>query len=169
MFRMLGIGRRAQVWYTDFIIGVLIFSIVIIAYFYYVEHTEYSDETLVSSLIAEAKGISNSLITQGYPVNWTAANVTTVGLTDGSYRINMTKLNNFNSWGYEERRGYLHTTKDYYFFFEYLNGTRFNELCADPGAGCQEWNASYYLVQNTRLLIYNGEIVRLVLNIYQVS
>jgi hypothetical protein len=160
-------SKKSQVWYTDFIIGVLIFSIVIITYFYYVEHSSYSDETLVSALLSEAKTISNSLVTQGYPPNWTIANVTTVGLTDGSPRIDVAKLADFNSWGYEERRGYLHTTKDYYFYLEYINGTKFNELCTDPFVGCVEWNTSYHLVQNTRLLIYDSDVVRMVLNIYQ--
>jgi hypothetical protein len=160
-------AAKAQIWYTDFMIGVLIFSIVIITYFYYASHTEYSDETLISSLLSEAKTISNSLVTQGYPLNWTAANVTTVGITNGDFRINTTKLSAFNSWSYEERRGYLHTTKDYYFYLEYMNSTRFNELCTDPGSGCVAWNTSYHLAQNTRLLIYDGSIVRVVLNIYQ--
>lgn len=159
--------RKAQVWYTDFVIGVLIFSIVVFTYFYYVEHLEYADDSLISSLVSEAKSITNTLVTQGYPTGWTAANVTNVGLTNGDYRINMTKLANFNSWGYEERRGYLHTTKDYYFYLEHLNSTRFNERCADPGAGCIQWNTSQYLVQNTRLLIYDEDIVRLVLYVYQ--
>jgi hypothetical protein len=160
-------SRKSQVWYTDFMVGVLIFSIVVITYFYYVEHTEYSDDTLISSLVAEAKAITNSLVTQGYPPDWSAANVSTVGLTDGNYRIDQTKLNSFNSWGYEERRGYLHTTKDYYFYLNYLNGTRFNELCKDQFAGCVEWNSSYYLVQSTRLLIYESKVVRLVMEVYQ--
>ncbi len=160
-------GRKSQVWYTDFIIGVLIFSIVIITYFYYVEHSDYTDETLMNYLVSEAKSISGYLVTEGYPSNWTSANVSTVGLTDGDFRISQDKLDDFNSWGYEERRGYLHTTKDYYFYLEHLNGTRFNELCVDPGAGCIEWDTAYYLVQNTRLLIYDGDIVRLVLYIYQ--
>ena len=162
-------SRKAQVWYTDFIIGVLIFSIVVISYFYYVEHTEYSDDNLMVSLIAEAKTVSNSLATRGYPPDWTAANVTTVGITDGSPRIDLAKLSAFNSWNYEERRGYMHTTKDYYFYIEYINGTRFNELCADPGAGCIEWNESYHLAQNTRLLIYDSDIVKAVMDIYQKS
>ncbi|MBW2972440.1 hypothetical protein KY359_05375 [Candidatus Woesearchaeota archaeon] len=159
--------RKAQVWYTDFMVGVLIFSIVIMTYFYYVEHTQHSDDTLMSSLVSEAKTVSNSLATRGYPVGWTSANVTTVGLTDGNFRINSSKLSDFNSWSYEERRGYLHTTKDYYFYLELMNGTRFNELCADPGAGCAEWNTSYFLAQNTRLLIYEHEPVRMVLYVYQ--
>jgi hypothetical protein len=139
-------AAKAQIWYTDFMIGVLIFSIVIITYFYYASHTEYSDETLISSLLSEAKTISNSLVTQGYPLNWTAANVTTVGITNGDFRINTTKLS---------------------FYLEYMNSTRFNELCTDPGSGCVAWNTSYHLAQNTRLLIYDGSIVRVVLNIYQ--
>jgi hypothetical protein len=158
---------KAQVWYTDFVIGVIIFSIVVFTYFYYVEHTAYSDDTLDAALLSEAKTITNTLVTKGYPVGWTAANVTNVGLTDGNYRINMTKLANFNSWGYEERRGYLHTTKDYHFHIEYINGSVFNEKCADPGAGCIQWNTSQHLVQSTRLLIYDEEIVRLVLYVYQ--
>ncbi|MFC1741325.1 hypothetical protein ACFL3V_02210 [Nanoarchaeota archaeon] len=160
-------SSKAQVWYSDFMVGILIFSIVIITYFYYVEHTEYSDDNLDTYLISESKSIANYLTTQGYPPDWTASNVTTVGLTDGSPRIDLQKLSEFNSWGYEERRSYIRTTKDYYFYLEYPNGTRFNELCEDPGAGCIAWNSSYHLAQNTRLLIYNSSVVKLILNIYQ--
>ncbi|MBW2964808.1 hypothetical protein KY363_05080 [Candidatus Woesearchaeota archaeon] len=160
-------GRSGQVWYTDFMVGVLIFSIVVITYFYYVEHSAYSDESLMSQLISDAKSVSNTLVTAGYPAGWSAANVTNVGLTDNNFRINMTKLSYFNSWGYEERRSYLHTTKDYYFYFQYLNGTRFNELCSD--FSCVEWDESYHLAQSTRLMIYNHTVVRMVLSIYQES
>ena len=159
--------RKAQVWYTDFIVGVLIFSIVIVTYFYYVERSEASDENLMGFIISEAKTISGYLVTEGFPTNWTGANVSTVGISDGAYRIDMDKLSTFNTWGYEERRGYLHTTKDYYFFIEYLNGTKFNELCKDPFQNCSDWNKSNHLAQTTRLLIYNQSIVKLVLNIYQ--
>jgi hypothetical protein len=160
-------ARKAQVWYTDFMVGVLIFSIVIVTYFYYVEHTEYSDDTLMSSMLSESKSITDYLAGPGYPAGWTASNVTNVGLTDGNYRINMTKLSNFNSWGYDERGGYLHTTKDYFFYLEYINGTVFNKQCKDLFAGCVAWNSSYHLVQNTRLLIYDSKVVRMVLYIYQ--
>ena len=149
----LGRQRRAQVWYTDFVVSVLIFSFVVFAYFYYVEHTANADENLQSSLIAEVKSVSGNLLTEGYPVNWTSSYVQTVGLTDGRQRIVSGKLSDFSSWNYEERRGYMRTTKDYYFFLEYLNGTRFNELCADPGSGCAEWNSSYNLAQTSRLVI----------------
>jgi hypothetical protein len=160
-------SRKSQVWYTDFMVGVMIFTVVVVTYFYYVEHSDYSDETLISALLTEAKTISNSLVTQGYPSGWSLSDVSTVGLTNGDYRINSSKLADFNSWGYEERRGYLHTTKDYYFYLQYMNGTKFNELCEDQFAGCVEWNSSYQLVQNTRLLIYDSKVVRLVLNVYQ--
>jgi len=160
-------GNAAQVWYTDFMVGVMIFSVVIISYFYYVEHTEYSDETLMSSLVAESKSITDSLAGQGYPLNWSSANVSTVGITDGNFRINPSKLADFNSWGYEERGGYIHTTKDYYFYLEYINGTRFNERCKDQFAGCVAWNASEVLAQSTRLLIYDSKVVRMVLYVYQ--
>ncbi len=162
-------NQKAQVWYTDFVIGVLIFSIVIISYFYYVEHSDYSDDTLMNSLLSEAKAISGYMVTEGYPANWSSSNVSTVGLTNGDYRIDSDKLSDFNSWGYEERRGYLHTTKDYYFYFEYLNGTKFNELCEDQFSGCVAWNASMNLVQNTRLVIYESTPVKMVILVYQGS
>jgi len=162
------IENKAQVWYTDFMVGVLIFAVVIVSYFYYVEHTQYSDDSLMSALVSETKTISSTLVTRGFPEGWTAVNVTNVGLTDGGSRINATKLSNFNSWTYEERRGYLHTTKDYYFYLEYLNGTKFNELCTDAG-NCTDWNSSYHLTQGTRLLIQGSDIIRMVLYVYQAT
>ncbi|MFH1063866.1 MAG: hypothetical protein V1729_02180 [Candidatus Woesearchaeota archaeon] len=161
--------RKAQVWYTDFMVGVLIFVVVMSSYFYYVEHTQHSDDNLMTTLLSEGKTISSTLVAQGYPAGWTTVNVTNVGLTDGGARMNLTKLSNFNSWSYEERRGYIHTTKDYYFYLEYMNNTRFNELCIDPGANCSDWNSSYNLVQSTRLLVYGSDIVRMVLYVYQAT
>ena len=85
-------SRKGQIWYSDFMVGILLFSIVVMTHFYYVEHTEYSDDTLMSYLVTESKAISATLIGQGYPSAWTVSNVTTAGLTDNDYRVNMTKL-----------------------------------------------------------------------------
>ncbi|NQU79183.1 hypothetical protein HQ545_05435 [Candidatus Woesearchaeota archaeon] len=159
--------RCGQVWYTDFIIGVMIFSFMIGAYFYYVGHGNYYEDDPVPMLVSEAKRVTSYLLTEGYPANWTLLNVSTVGLTNGRHRMDNQKLGWFNSWDYEERRGYFHTTKDYYFYLEHKNGTVFNKLCKDPLDGCVDWNSSYYLVQNTRLLIYDGSIVRMVYYVYQ--
>jgi len=157
---------KAQVWYTDFMIAILIFSITITAYFYYSNYVGGDEGNIESFLISEGKSISSYLITEGYPKNWSVANVSTVGLTDGNYRINNQKLQAFNSWNYEERRSFIHTSKDYIFFLEYLNGTRYNILCEDPPT-CDAWNASSYLIQQTRLAIHNGSIVKLKIYMYQ--
>ncbi|HII72330.1 TPA: hypothetical protein HA265_06260 [Candidatus Woesearchaeota archaeon] len=158
--------RKAQVWYTDFMIGILIFALVTVAYFYYVEHNDTTDNNLDNYLMTEAKSISNYLVTEGYPTDWTPTNVSTIGLTDGNHRVQDAKLADFNSWTYDQRKSNMHTTKEHYFYLEYLNGTRFNELCSDM-PGCNEWNTSDHLVQNTRLLIYNSKIVRMKLYMYQ--
>ncbi len=161
-------GGKAQVWYTDFMIGILIFSIVLVTYFYYTEQTSNSEENTVNNLIIESKAITNQLLSTGYPINWTSNNVSTVGLTDGNYRINNNKLASFNSWSYSERKEKLHTTKQYYFYLEYLNGTRYNKLCTDPPA-CNDWNTSEYLVQDSRVAIHNSKIIRMVIYVYQKS
>ena len=116
--------------------------------------------------MTEAKTITNYLVTEGYPHNWTANNVSTVGLTDGNHRLNIEKLDAFNSWTYSSRKSKIYTTKDYYFFLQYKNGTKFNEVCSDIPT-CTEWNSSEQLVQNTRFVIYNSTVVRMTLYIYQ--
>lgn len=158
--------KRGQVWYTDFVIGVLVFSIMVVAYFYYVEHQEASDQNLENYLLSEAKSISSYLVTEGYPEDWTASNVSTVGLTNGKQRIDDDKLAEFNSWTYDERKANLHTTKEYYFYLQHLNGTIYNRQCIDMPT-CTDWNGSEYLVSHERLLIHDSKIVRMKLYIYQ--
>ena len=158
---MVKLNRKGQVWFVDFMVGVLIFVFMVTIYFSYVNTSEYSDDTIMPSLIADSKKVSSVLVTRGYPLDWSLSNITQVGLTDGANRIDFDKLESFNSLSYNSRKEYIHTTKNYYFYLEYINGTRFNIL-GDQG------NTSNYLVQSSRYVIYNNSIVKMGLYLHQI-
>lgn len=152
--------KKAQVWYIDFAVGLLIFMVAITAYFSYAYSESVEQRGDMSELIIDAKMIATSLISKGYPYAWNSSNVTRIGLTDGNYRIQQGKLDAFNNFSYKNRSSLLGTTKDYYFYLEYPNGTKFNTL------GWNGENATQ-LVQVTRIVIYNSTPVRMVYHLWQ--
>lgn len=152
--------KRAQVWYADFAIGLLIFMVAIVGFMTYTYTEVTSDEEDLDSLIIDAKVIAASLVSEGYPADWNATNVTRVGLTDGDHRIDQSKLDIFSNLSYSDRAGVMGTTKDYYFYMQYANGTRFNILG-------QSGNESDVLVQVTRIVIYNNTMARMVFYLWQ--
>ncbi|MBW2999983.1 hypothetical protein KY339_04885 [Candidatus Woesearchaeota archaeon] len=151
----ISIHKRSQVWYTDFIIGILIFSIAVTTFFYYATGAGEDDGSNLNDLIIDAKVIAENLVSEGYPTDWTPATVERIGLTNGNQRIDQSKLDDFTNMTYSERKSALGTPKNYYFYLEYPNSTKFNILG-------QEGNSSNRLVQITRLAVYESQPVRMV-------
>lgn len=159
-FKKINKQKKAQVWYADFSIGLLIFIVAISGYMVYSYSETVEEKGELTELLIDAKVIASSLVSEGYPSNWTSTNVTRIGLTDGNQRIVQQKLEDFNDFSYSERGDLLGTTKDYYFYLEYLNGTTFNQL------GLNGTNADK-LVQVTRVLIYNDTFVKMTFYLWQ--
>jgi len=150
---------RGQVWYTDFAIGLLIFMIVIIGYFTVAYAESIEDDGNLGEIIGDAKSIASALVSEGHPVSWNQSNVTRLGLTDGKHHIVQSKVDMFNNFTYEDRGDAMGTSKEYYFYFEHPNGTRFNIL------GINGSNAKQ-LVQVTRIVEYNTTFVKMVFHLW---
>ena len=151
--------KKSQVWFLDFIVGLLIFMIVIFIYYDYYSNLVDESEPAWEEIIIDSKSISSSLMSSGYPEDWNESNVSRIGILDGNYRINQTKIERFVSMPYNTSRQLFNTWFDFYFFIEDKNGTDYFEAGAEPSG--QE-----YLVQTTRLAIYNSSIYRMVLYIW---
>ncbi len=151
--------RRAQVWYIDFMVGLLILLTSLFIYYQYQGNLSDESEADWQEMIIDSKAITSSLISTGYPENWTNGTVEVIGLTDGNYRLNTAKAALFRNMSHKRARGLLKTRFNFYFFVEGENGTKFY----DAGLNATD---SKFLVQTTRFVIYNSSLHRMVLYLW---
>lgn len=125
-----------------------------------------------SDIRSDAFFISESLVSEGFPFNWTNETVVKIGLSTNN-RLNVSKLQNFQTLSYVDSLSYLGTNKEYLFFFRKNNETLNISGCifgnSEPITGCSV-NMSLVdyddLVYVNRLLIYNSEIIELVVYVW---
>ena len=151
--------KKAQVWYIDFMVGFLILIIAIVIYYQYQDNLSNEFESDWEEMIIDSKSISSSLITQGYPSNWTNDTVEIIGLTDGNYRINSTKVMAFKNMTYKSTKSLLRTRFNFYFFLEDSEGVK----SYDVGLNATD---SKFLVQTTRFVLHNSSIHKMVLYLW---
>lgn len=152
--------KKSQVWYIDFMVGLLIFIVVIITYYQYANNFVDESEDEWQEMIVDSKSITSSLISAGHPANWTAETAEIIGLTDGNYRINSTKLARFENISYKDAKSMLNTRFDFYFFIEGENKT----VIYETGLNATD---ARFLVHTTRFAIYNSSIVRMVFYLWR--
>jgi len=161
--------KKSQVWYTDFMIGIFIFSIVVIIFYTYAHNAEQDPKVIISDLSVDAKSISGSLVSEGYPSNWTSENVVVIGLTDGKQRIVPSKLYMFADMDYYHTKTMLRTNYEYYFYIEYMNRTKIDIPC--PTGLCKSLgsdpNSSSNLISLSRIVVYDSKIVNMVVQLWQ--
>ncbi|MCH8216365.1 MAG: hypothetical protein IH892_06290 [Planctomycetes bacterium] len=110
-------NAKAQVWFTDFVIGMIVFSLVLISYYTYTTNISKQDSSANDNLISDAKIVSSSLISKGFPNNWDVNTVTRIGFTDSYNRLDTTKFNEFILINYNKSKKLFGTTYDYILFF----------------------------------------------------
>ena len=158
-------NKKAQVWYTDFMIGVLIFVIVILIYYEYAHSLTQDPSDITSDLIMESKAISSSLVAPGIPSNWNQSNVQIIGLTDGNHRLNQSKLDMFANMSYSSSKTKLRTPYEYYFYLEDVDGSII-QIGGETGIGLNATD-SENLVSITRVVIYNSRLINMVVHVWQ--
>ena len=157
--------KKAQVWYVDFMVGLMVFIVVVVIYFEYVNNLSEREENIIDDLIINAKTIASSLVAEGYPADWNTSNVISIGLTNNNQRLNMTKVNRYISMDYIESKSKLKTPYNYYFFLKYKNGSKI-PLNGSEGYGFENTNPER-LVQITRLVIHESDIIKMVIHVWQ--
>ncbi|MCH8003183.1 MAG: hypothetical protein IH934_01000 [Nanoarchaeota archaeon] len=135
-------NTKAQVWFTDFVIGMIVFSLVLISYYTYTTNISKEDSSATDNLISDAKIVSSSLISKGFPDNWDANTVTRIGFTDNYNRIDTTKFNEFNKLNYNKSKKLLGISNDYFLFFVNESGDVQN-VEGYCGTGIGEVNITY--------------------------
>lgn len=118
--------KKSQMWFTDFVIGTLLFSFMLVIYYLYVTNIQDNDVTALDGLLSDADTISSSTLLQGYPPNWDNTTVQSIGVTKSDQRIDSDKLMRFQDMPYNTTRKLFGTVHDYLIFFTENNGTLIN-------------------------------------------
>jgi hypothetical protein len=117
----MGKNNKAQTWFTDFVIGTLIFTFMLIAYYTYTSDISKQNSLTANDLISDAESVSSLILSTGFPDNWDDTTVQSIGITNNNQRINRTKFNEFRKIGYGKSKNLFGTSYDYFLFF--INGS----------------------------------------------
>jgi len=128
----------------DFVIGMIVFSLVLISYYTYTTNISKEDSSATDNLISDAKIVSSSLTTSGYPDNWDVNTVIRIGFTDSYNRIDNAKFGQFAQINYNKTKKLLGTIYDYFLYFVNESGDVQN-VEGYCGTGIGEVNISYDL------------------------
>ncbi|MEK6876402.1 MAG: hypothetical protein AABX63_03255, partial [Nanoarchaeota archaeon] len=124
--RMNWIDKKAQMWFMDFVIGIIIFSLVLITYYTYTTNISKQDAVVLNDIISDSKSVSSSLMLAGYPENWDNETVQRIGLTGNNQNTDETKLRYLSDIPYKEAKKLLGTVYDFFMFLEDGNGNLIN-------------------------------------------
>ena len=160
---LLRLNRKAQVWYTDFIVSVLIFMIAIVIYFEYVNNLSKEEESNLEEMVMQAKAVSNNLMSEGYPFNWTENDVDIIGIVDNK-RINQQKIEQFYNMNHSIAKIKFGEIQNYYFYLEGQDGQKI-DVSGKEYAGREPINPTK-LVKINRITIYNSNIVKAVVQVW---
>ncbi len=110
-------NKKAQVWTTDFSLSLLVFVIAIVLFGRAITNLSSSTGENIDDLVSEGRLVTDSLTSEGYPSNWTVANVKRVGLMGQGKLLENDKLQNMLNMTYQDAREILGTKYDYFLFF----------------------------------------------------
>ena len=156
---------KAQAWGIDLVLAFTIFFAALIVFFFYALNFPTENDNDFSILEYEGKILGDSLLSEGYPVDWDSSDVTTIGiLSDGA--INETKLSRFYDLSipdYERTKGIFNIVNNYYIYFD---EPIFINLQSVEGIGMSPENARN-AARTTRIVIYQNRIRNLNINVWE--
>ena len=162
-------NKKAQIWGIDLIVGIFIFLMgLIILFFYAVNLKGNTGDIEDISLVGDT--ISENLLSEGTPIDWTEENVIFPGLLSQN-KVNETKLQMFYNLNqdYPNFKGILKTKYDFYIYFSEQMDIEGEQV---DGIGKPNVNRNNIIEQEnpknifktTRVTAYNNKPVTL--NIY---
>ena len=159
-------NRKGMVWTTDFLIGLMLFLVMILIAVKILLGMNTSQAGV--SVYRDAVYVSDNLLSEGYPFNWTNQTVIMPGIA-GNNRINTTKLSNFTDIDYYRVKELLHVSSDFIFFIrnstDIINTSRciygYN-LTTDENCTPRLDTITYdNLVRMDRIVLYQSKVVTL--------
>lgn len=143
---------KGQMLSMDLIASTIIFSLAIVLYLVLGGNLSLYDANVFEALVADVESIHGSLLSAGSPENWTAGNVTTIGLTDGSFRLSREKILRFMNLSPGNATGLFGTNSNYAVFFRDSDGNVvFFDRCVFSNAGLDVQNISLSVCENVTL------------------
>jgi hypothetical protein len=101
-------------------VAVAIFTIGFLIFYFYAFNNPNESKEIIESLEYDGKIISNMILSEGNPSDWTSSNVFKIGILTGNI-INQSKLDEFyylTQIDYEHTKLMFNTKYDYLFFLE---------------------------------------------------
>jgi len=173
--------KKSQVWYIDFMVGLLIFIIALVIYYEYSTNLSKQEKGLLDEILADAKSISSSLVSAGYPFDWNSGDVERIGITNNDQRIDNEKLEEFYDMTYNQSRRLFGTRFDYFIFFKNKNNSimKIDDECGvgNPNVVIEESEGNCISINITtnpkelvgikRLLIYNSDVIKMEVYVWE--
>lgn len=110
-------NKRAQAWYIDFIIAIVIFFVALTTYFIYLPNISNQELTDLNEVYLDARIAVNSLMTSGLPTNWENSSIIKIGLVDDGYELNENKVARFRNIDYNRAKNLLGIRSEFAVFF----------------------------------------------------
>ena len=113
-------SKKAQIWGIDLMVGFMLFSFGIMAFYIYSINTTTETKENFEYLSYDGNLILNNILSEGYPPNWDSGDVVVSGILSNN-KINETKLENFKDLvgsEYSRTKTLFNTKYDYYFFLD---------------------------------------------------
>jgi hypothetical protein len=178
-------NRKAQVWISDYTMSLLLFIIALIIAVKIIINN-FGANTAFIDLKADAAKISDTLLSEGFPADWTNESVLRPGILTGE-RLNSTKVYNAMNMSYTTLGPKFQTRYDFIVIFQDKNDdmiefndssdsdskcvigspeVSINSVGSAPNLDCHnlELDSIDYddLVTLTRLVVYDSTIVKMV-------
>lgn len=156
--------KKSQVWGVDLMIAVFIFMIGIATFYLYTINMQNNEEKF-ESLKYDGELIGDSLLSQGFPIDWNSVNVIKIGIAENG-KINETKLERFYNLSiqnYAITKVLFNTRYDYFFFLSEnltINSQPISGIGLEPGN-------TENLVKITRLAIYKDKPVEIYIYVWE--
>lgn len=174
-------GSKGQMWLSDFTISLLIFTVAALIAVRIIMNS-FSVNSDFAKLKIDGSKISEILLSEGYPVNWTNDTVIRPGLLT-SDRLDITKVRNAMNQSYinySSMMPKLQTSYDFLVIFQEPGGEIINFGSAsspsysigNPLVSVNSTDVLFSsgyddLVRLTRLVVYDAKIVRMTVYVWR--
>ncbi|MEM4397135.1 MAG: hypothetical protein QW757_00755 [Candidatus Woesearchaeota archaeon] len=143
--------KKAQIFYLDFIIGLTLFLIVAFIAFKIISTDNFTE----TNIFEETEKISNYLMSEGIPKNWTKEDFLILGLLSNN-SLDYEKLKNFYylcELNYSSVKKSFSLKQDFYIYFESLENNTINFFF-------DEYNVSYFCINMTKNNLTQNNIIK---------
>jgi hypothetical protein len=152
--------KKSQAWSIDLMVAIAIFSIGIVVFYAYSINGPGESEENMQNLFYDGEIITNTILSEGYPINWNETNVDKIGLLTDN-KINKTKLEYFydlTQKDYEKTKLIFNTKYNYYLFFDKNITINSNSIegIGKPGINKNNINTEN-LIKITRITVFENK------------